>query len=201
MSQLEEINVSQSPMLPKKRKILQDFKDLFLNREGCDVVFRVKGQKFPAHKAILIGRCPVFAATFRNNMKEKATGIVDIKDCDPSSFSDFLCFLYSEDVDNLSSENAFSLFTTADKYDVADLREKCMKYIKNNLSVDTFCETITLALKHTEIDLIRLATDYFIKNAESILVTAKWQSFAAENPMQSNELFIKFVATDRCLEA
>lgn len=169
MSQLEEINVSQSPMLPKKRKILQDFKDLFLSREGCDVVFRVKGQKFPAHRAILIARCPVFAATFRHNMKEKVTGIVDIKDCDPSSFSDFLYFLYSEDVDNLSSENVFSLFTTADKYDVADLRE--------------------------------LATDYFIKNAESILVTAKWQSFAAENPMQSKKLFIKFLATDRCLEA
>ena len=126
-------------------------------------------------------------------MKEKATGIVDIEDCDPLIFSSFLCFLYCEDVDSLSQENVFGLFTAADKYDVQDLRTICMKFMKENLCVDTFCETITLALQHCETELISLATDFFVKNADKIIVTAKWLSFAAENPTQSNELVIKFV--------
>lgn len=174
---------------------------MFLNKDHCDVVFRVKGHEFPAHKAILSARSPVFASAFRSDMKEKATGIVDIVDYDPSSFSDFLYFLYCDNVDSLSEGNVFSLFSAADKYDVPDLRTSCMEFVKQNLSVGTFCETIILALRHTELELIHLATDFFIKNAEKITKTVQWQSFVAENPTQSNELFIKFMASDRCIKA
>lgn len=178
--------------LSDKSKILQDFKSLFLKQENCDVVLRVKGQEFPAHKAILIARSPVFASMFRYDMKEKQTGIVDIEDCDPSSFSDFLCFLYCEEVNNLSEENVYSLFTAADKYGVPDLKEKCTEFMKEYLSIDTFCEIITLALQHSETELINFANDFFVKNAPKIVRTVKWQSFLIENPVQSNELFIKF---------
>lgn len=193
-------NASGSSTLLQKSKILQDFKELFLKQENCDVVFRVKGQEFPAHKAILSARSPVFASAFRNEMKEKATGIVDIVDYDPSSFSDFLHFIYCDDVESLSEGNVFSLFSAADKYDVPDLRTKCMEFMKQNLSVDTFCETITLAVQHTEMELVNLTTDFFIKNAEKIIRTVQWQSFVAENPTQSNELFIKFMASNRCVK-
>ena len=154
-----------SPEVPQLNKILQDFKELYLRQEDCDVTIRVKEQDFPAHKIILKARSPVLASTFRNDMEEKATGIVNIEDCDPSTFSEFLLFLYCEDVDNLSSENVFNLFTVADKYDVSDLSTKCLNFIKGNLSNDTFCETITLALRHTVTELVDLSTNFFIKNA------------------------------------
>lgn len=174
---------------------------MFLKQEHCDVVIRVKGQEFPAHRNILAARSPVFASTFRNDMKEKESGIVDIEDCDPFSFSSFLCFLYCEDENSLSQENVFSLFTAADKYDVPDLRVKCVEFMKKNLTVDTFCEAITLALQHSETELVDLATNFFIKNTEKILETVKWQTFAAENPTQSNELVLKFVKSVKHLIA
>lgn len=176
----------------QKNKILQDFKSLFLKQENCDVILKVKGQEFPAHKAILIARSPVFASMFRNDMKEKETGILDIEDGDPSTFSDFLCFFYCIEADNLSEKNVFSLFTAADKYDVPDLRAKCIEFMKKMLSIDTFCEVITLALQHNETELINFSTKFFLKNAPEIVRTVKWQSFLIENPVQSNELFIKF---------
>lgn len=132
-------------------------------------------------------------------MKEKTTGIIDIEDCEPSSFSDFLYFLYCGDVKIISADNVFNLFIAADKYDVQDLRTKCMEYMNRNLSVDTFCDAITMALWHSETELVKLATDFFIKNAEQIIVTAKWQTFVAENPTQSNELFIKALASAKNL--
>lgn len=178
------------------KKLIQDFKELFLKQEDCDVVLKVKGLEFLAHKTILRARSTVFASTFRNEMKEKATGVVDIEDCDPSSFSDFLCFLYCGSVENLSTENVFSLFIASDKYDVQDLRSQCVTFMEKNLSIDNFCDTITLALKHSERDLIKLAVDFFGKNLQKIILTVKWQSFLVENPIHANELLIKALAPD-----
>lgn len=119
--------------------------------------------------------------------------IVVIEDCDPSSFSDFLCFIYCADASGLSQENVYSLFKTADKYDVSDLKEKCVEFMKENLSVDTFCETTTLAVQHNEIELINFTTNFFLKNGPKIVSTDEWQSFLIENPIQTNKLCTQFI--------
>lgn len=163
------------------------------------MIIKVNGQEFTAHKNILQARSPVLACTFRHEMKERITGIMEIEDCDPSCFSDFLCFLYCGEAKTISEENVFSLFTLADKYDVQDLRIACIKFMKNTISIDTFCETITLALQHSDTELINLTTDFFTKNAPEIIRTMKWKLFLAENPTEGNELFIKLLAPDASL--
>ena len=151
----------------------------------------MKGKQFPAHRLILKAQSPVLAVAFRIDMKEKATGVVNVEDCEPSTFSDFLHFLYCGEVEKLSKDNVFGLFSVADKYDVLDLRVMCLEFIKKNLSVDTFCDTIALGLLHSEAELIKLSTDFFKDNLQEIIVTVKWQSFIIENPIQGNELIIK----------
>ena len=150
----------------------------------------MKGQEFQAHRLVLKAQSPVFAAIFRNDMQEKVTGIINIEDCDPSSFQDFLCFLYCGEVRKLSPKSAFNLFTVADKYNVSDLRSLCMEFIKMNLSVDTFCDTIELAFLHSESDpeLIELSKDFLEKNLQKIIESDKWKSFVVENPKLSNEV-------------
>ena len=188
-------------MLSEKNKILKDLKLLFENQEDCDVVIRVKEKEFPVHRNILKVRSPVFASTLRNDMKEKQTGIIDIQDCEPAVFSEFLRFLYYEEISNLSEENVFGIFTLCDKYDVSDLREICMKFMKANLSVKTFGDTVTFALMHTESELIKFCVDFFIKNAQKIIETVPWQSLLAQSPIQCNELFIKPLASKNSLNA
>lgn len=161
----------------------------------------MKGQEFPAHRVILKSRSPVLASAFRYDMKEKSTGILNIEDCEPSIFSQFLHFLYCGELERLSENNTFELFTVADKYDVPDLRTLCMEFMKDNLSVDTFCDTIALALQHSEAELIELCTDFFARNLQKILVTVKWQSFITENPIQGNELMIKALVTDNSVSS
>lgn len=181
----------------QKNKALQDFRELFFKQEDCDITFIVKEQKFPAHKLILKARSPVFAAALRNNMKERETGIYNVEDCEPAHFLDFLHFLYCGEEKIITAENVFNLFTIADKYDVLDLRTKCMEFMKYNLSIDTFCDTIALALQHSENELIKLSTDFFAKNLQKIIVTVKWRSFILENPIQSNELLIKALVPNK----
>lgn len=161
----------------------------------------MKGQEFPAHRLILKSRSPVLASAFRYDMKEKSTGILDIEDCEPSIFSQFLHFLYCGELESFSDENAFELFAVADKYDVPDLRAMCMEFMKDNLSVDTFCDIIALALQHSEAELIELCTNFFARNLQKILLTVKWQSFITENPIQGNELMIKALVTDNSLSS
>lgn len=184
-------SISESSIIHPTNKVLQNFKELYLRQEDCDVIIKVKGREFPAHRLILKTQSPVFASAFRIDMMERKTGIVDVEDCDPSVFSDFLYFLYCGEVEKLSEDNVFSLFTVADKYDISDLRAMCMEFMKQNLSVNTFCDTIAFALLYDDAELIKLSTDFFATNLTDIIMTVKWQSFLLENPIQGNELMIK----------
>lgn len=136
-------------------KILEDFKQLFLNQQSCDVVLRVQGREFQAHKLILTARSPVFASLFQNDTKEKATAVVDIEDCNPSIFSDFLCFLYCQELDRLSEENVSSLLASADKFGVSDLRTKCLEFMEEKFNVHILDDTV--APRHSETESIQLA--------------------------------------------
>lgn len=191
----------QSTDILHENKVLHDFKELFLNQKDCDVILRVDGQDFRAHRTILAARSPVFESTFQNEMKENTTGTVDIEDCDPSCFPDFLCFIYCGDVDAISKTNVFGLFTIADKYDVQDLKSKCVEFMKENMSVDTFCDTIALAHRHCKLELTNFATDFFLRNTQKVIATAEWQSFLTKYPKQSNDLFMKFAASANCTHA
>lgn len=92
---------------------------------------------------------------------------------------------------NLSSHNACELYYVADKYDVPDLKEKCISFLKKSLTVETICDVICLATKHNETKLLEHAILFFAKYMEEILVTVKWQVFMKENPTEANELYIK----------
>lgn len=139
----------------------------------------------------------MFASIFQHDIVENASSAVEIDDCDPTSFTDFLCFLYCGEVGMISKENGFSIFNAADKYGVLDLRAKCLEFMRNNLSVSTFCDTIILALRHSETDLLKLTTDYFTKNAAKIIITPEWQSFLTENPTEGNELLVKLLSNNQ----
>lgn len=158
-----------------KNKILQNFKDLFLKKEDCDVIIRVKKHEFPAHKVIPKARPDVFATALRNDMKEQDTECLDIENCEPSVFYDFLCFLYSEDENSISAKNVIDLFSIAEKYDVPDLKEKCIEFMKENLTIETFCDTIAMAFQYSQTNLINVSTKFFVENAPRIIQTDKWQ--------------------------
>lgn len=174
-------------------KVLQDFKKLLDNEDDTDVIIKVKEKEFKVHRGILGIRTPVFAAMFKHDMSEKNTGIVPLDDCEPDIFKDFLQHVYTGTVDSLSAQNAFGLYELSDKYQVEDLKEECIDCLKNILSVDTFCEVISLALKYDEKELLRLATELFCREMKQIIVTVKWQTFMCENPSYVNELLIKRV--------
>lgn len=179
--------------------MINDFDVLLASGRFSDVLLKVKGRDFKCHRAVLGSRTPVFEAMFEHpETTESKTGIVDIEDCDPDSFAEFLQFLYTGRVTELSSDNAPHLYKTADKYRVLELKEMCLRYMMDSVTVENFCDTLALSKLHSEKELTQVATDFFVSNATDIVVTVKWLSFLNENPVACNELFLKALQGHRC---
>lgn len=164
---------------------------LFLSEQDSDAILNVGDRKFAVHRAILSARSPVFGAMFSHNMVESTTGEVDITGFEPDVFQDFLLYLYSARVKKLSEENVVGLYFAADKYNTQDLKEKCVQFMRDNLTVTIFCRVVSLALQHDESDLLEVAMQFFINNLKEIILTVEWQVFLKENPTAANELLIK----------
>ena len=60
-----------------------------------DVELLVGKVMFPAHRSLLSARSPVFAAMFKSGMEEALTGRVRVDGVDPTTFRQFLEFLYT----------------------------------------------------------------------------------------------------------
>lgn len=169
----------------------KDMRNLLISEQLFDVKICVKGQEFHAHKAVLAARSPVFAAMFEHEMAEKNSSAVDISDCDPDVFKEFLYYLYNGRIAGVCQDNVCALYILADKYDVKQLKERCITVMNCGISVDNFCDMLSLALKYQETELLKRTTDFFVKNAKLILPTISWQSFIVEAPTVANELFMK----------
>lgn len=173
----------------------KNFKKLLLNGDGHDVILKVKDKEFRAHQNILRARSTVFESMLSHDMIERNSGVIDIPDCDPGSFEQFLLYLYSGRVETLDADNMLPLYYIADKYDKGYLKERCRHFIEISLSSNNVPEVIQLALNHDDAELLKQATNYFVKEVNSVMRTVKWQSFVTKNPIQANELFIKAAET------
>lgn len=154
------------------------------------MTINVKDREFKAHKTILRARSSVFDAMFSHGLSESKSGIIPIEDCEPDVFEEFLFFIYGGRI-NLSCDNACEVYYLADKYDMPELKEECINFLKKSLSAEIICDVICLSTKHNERELLNHAINFFARNMEEILVTVKWQLFMKENPTEANELTIK----------
>lgn len=137
---------------------------------------------------ILEARSPVFAAMFAHDTKENQTGEICINDLENSTIDYILKYMYSGDIERLSTENVLSVYGAAEKYDIQDIKDMCSEYIHRKLSVDWVCDVIKFAEFYQNEEISRRAREYFRENARKILKTEKWKTFAKENHDISVEL-------------
>lgn len=188
---------SQTENTSKLDKLSQDLEELLVTGEGSDVTFRVKNQEIRAHKNIIAARNPVFASMFTHEMSEKISGIVDIEDCEPDAIRQFLHYLYSGRIEKFSLETVFGLHEVADKYQVHELKTDCLEFMRNSLSVDTFCDVIEVSAKYGEEEMREMATNFLSNNTTDIMASEKWQNFLFENPVESNKLLLEALRRQR----
>lgn len=178
-------------LFPGLDKLSANFKELCADKESCDVTLKVRDKEFKAHRAVLIARCNVFAATFRHDTLEKQTGIITISDCDPDSFQEFLEYLYSGELGEISVGSALNLYYTSDKYDVEELKTFCVEYLMQCLAIENVCEIVMLADKYDETRLFTASQDFFNENVTKILLTSEWQRLMKNDYRLANKLLVE----------
>lgn len=127
-----------------------------------------------------MARSSVFAAMFRNEMAEKKTNEVFIEDCDTESFQEFLQYLYTGRIENITFDMAYHLYTTADKYDVQKLKKFCVQYMSRSVTAENVCDIAVLAEELGEMVLLDSAQQFFNENIADIFRTNKWKSLLRE---------------------
>ena len=169
-------------------KLSENFKDLFNDKETYDTTLKVQEMEYKVHRCVLIARSSVFAATFRHDTLEKQTGVINIPDCDPDSFQEFLQYLYCGELELLSFRNALNLYCTSDKYNVQEVKIFCVDYLMRNLTVQNLCEIVVFADKYGETILLTAVQDFFNKNVCEIFETSEWECFLKQNNHLANKL-------------
>ena len=114
-----------------KSTLLERNKYMFNNPVISDIKFAFPNHDkrvIPAHKYVLAISSPVFFAMFYGGLPETRETI-EIADCDPDIFLQFLRFLYYDDASFQDANNAIQLWYLADKYDVPSLATKCANFL------------------------------------------------------------------------
>jgi len=103
-----------------------------------DVELLVGKSTFTAHRSLLSARSPVFAAMFKSGMEETQTGRVRVDGVDPTTFRQFLEFLYTGTLSTWADKEKMSVM--ADRYQVETLVNLCKLSTQSPLDIDQFTE-------------------------------------------------------------
>ena len=119
--------------------------------EGSDVSFVVDRETFPAHRAVLAARSPVFKAQLLGSMAEANMSSITLHDIAPATFKVMLRFMYTDaypaddELGDSSDEMFRHLLAAADRFALDCLKILCASKLWNNVSVDTVATTLICA--------------------------------------------------------
>ena len=122
----------------------------------------------PAHKYVLAIGSPVFFAMFYGDLPETRE-MIEIADCDPDIFLQFLRFLYCDDASFQGANNAIYLWYLADKYDVPLLVTTCVNFVDGSMDPLNAFDIIPHARHFNHEELEKCCWDVSDYNAKDII--------------------------------
>lgn len=153
----ERNNMMQTSLYGRVSKLLESY-------EWSDCSFSVSGRNFKAHRLIMGISSPVFKAMFYGPLS--TSDDIIIADIEPDIFQLLIVYIYTDKVEISCIEHAFELLYAAKKYLLEDLREKCIDYIKANLSVDNVISVLNFSEYIQEDPLITDSLKLFCEHAK-----------------------------------
>ncbi|KAF7004712.1 hypothetical protein CFC21_019909 [Triticum aestivum] len=138
--------------------LLNNLAMLLEGKKGADVVIKVGGETYHAHKIVLAMRSPVFDAELYGPMAmwDKEKQCIQIVDMQPAVFRALLHFIYTDSLpamdDLLDShdkrEMMRHLLVAADRYAMDRLKLMCEAILCKGLDAESVAATLALADQH-----------------------------------------------------
>ncbi|XP_014257436.1 BTB/POZ domain-containing protein 6-like [Cimex lectularius] len=121
---------------------------VFKNSVWTDCVFKVgpegEEKEFKAHKLILSVYSKVFETMFSGRFGEN-TEDIQVIDAQPDVFEAMLTYIYTDELEIKSIDQACEIFYLADKYIIMRLQELCKAYVFKNVALNNVCRCYEFA--------------------------------------------------------
>jgi speckle-type POZ protein len=164
------------------------FGALLTSGKGADVTLLCGGERLAAHALVLAARSRVFAAQLEDGpLRADAAAVPVPPEITPQTLRRLLHFLYTDELEPESAEEATHLLNAADHYNVPRLFAICERTLCSALAIDTVATTLTLADQHGATALKHAALRFVAANAVAVMATPGWAHLASARPLLMGE--------------
>ena len=121
-----------------------NLKTLYLNKQLCDITFKIDNTLYYAHKVALASSSNFLGGMIMSGMQESGQSIIELNNVEKHLFKYILDYIYGVRVQLISSD-VVPLLGLANSYSMIELREKLGNILYNNLSVTNCCSIFAAA--------------------------------------------------------
>lgn len=129
----------------------------------CDVILRLEGQEFQAHKLILASCSDYFYAMFNGNMKESKEKVIEINGVDVEVMKLVLNFIYTGSIP-LSYDNVEYVLQAANLMLIKSLKDVCCRFLGTLLSISNCLGMQKFAESYACEELLEITTSFIAEN-------------------------------------
>jgi speckle-type POZ protein len=156
---------------------------LLASGEDADVTLMCGDERVAAHRLVLCARSPVFAAQLREGpLRVDAAAVPVPSNITPHTLTRLMEFIYTDELEPASPEEATHLPNAADHYGVRRLFAICERTLCAALAVENAAETLTLADQHSAATLKDAALRFVAANAVAVMATPGWTHLLSSRP-------------------
>uniref|UniRef100_A0A1B0ACE0 Kelch-like protein diablo n=1 Tax=Glossina pallidipes TaxID=7398 RepID=A0A1B0ACE0_GLOPL len=191
-----------SESMPEQMCLHHDYGNAFLDalnkmrvdQQHCDFCLEIEGEEIYVHKVALTFASPYFAAMLNNDMKEKATGSVNLQDENVTTVKTVVEYIYSG-VITLTETNVQSLLSLSSLFQLEWLNKKCQDFLKCNVKLTNCFEVRNVADTYSCKELLGYCQNYILEHFDEIIHGDELLSLSFEEVMKlikSEKLSVKF---------
>ena len=133
--------------------------ELWRESKLCDVTLELDGHIFPAHRVVLAGSSPYFAAMFAGSMEESFASSVTLHTITPGALQQLLEYCYTS-VISVTTDNVQDLLPAADILQLSWVRQVCCEFMKNQLDSNNCLGICAFANTYSCAELQLAASSY-----------------------------------------
>jgi hypothetical protein len=174
--------------------LLTELGTLLASGRDADVTLLCGAERLAAHSFVLSLRSRIFAAQLEGPLAAPADAVPVPPEITPHTLRRLLQYLYTDELEPASPEEASHLLNAADHYAAPRLFAICERTLCSALSVDNAATTLTLAEQHGATALKHAALRFVAANALAVMATPGWLHLAAARPALMGEALHTVVA-------
>ncbi|XP_065676838.1 kelch-like protein 12 isoform X1 [Hydra vulgaris] len=129
----------------------------------CDVILRLDGHEFSAHKIILASCSDYFYAMFNGNMKESKEKIIEINSVSLDVMKLVLNFIYTGSI-QLSNDNVEDVLQAANLMLIKSLKDVCCRFLETLLTVNNCLGMQKFSESYACENLFSITTNFIHEN-------------------------------------